>query len=210
MKQNISICWLRRDLRLADNAALYHALKSDYPVLLLFIFDKHILSRLADKKDARVTFIHQTIASLNIEAGKYGSYIEARYGTPELVWTSILSTYNVKAVFANHDYEPYARERDDALTEYLAAENIRFNIYKDQVIFEKQEIIKADGSPYTVFSPYFRQWQQKLNAFYVKPYPVKNTCISSFRKKEPAYLHLKKWVFKGLPKSFLLKVSGAN
>lgn len=172
MKQNISICWLRRDLRLADNAALYHALKSKYPVLLLFIFDENILSKLADKQDARLTFIHQTLENLNLELQNFGSGIEIRYGRPEEVWPSILNDYAVKAVFANHDYEPYARERDDALTKYLAAADISFNTYKDQVIFEKEEVIKADGSPYTVFTPYFRQWQQKLNAFYIKPYPV--------------------------------------
>jgi len=173
MKQEISICWLRRDLRLKDNAALYHALKkSTHPVLLLFIFDKNILEKLTDPYDARITFIHRTIEELHTELKKYQSSLEIKYGTPEACWNEILRTYTVKSVFTNHDYEPYAKERDDALAEYLASENIGFTTFKDQVIFEKNEIIKADGSPYTVFTPYFRQWQQKLNEFYISQYPV--------------------------------------
>lgn len=172
MKQEISICWLRRDLRLTDNAALYHALKSDYPVLLLFIFDKHILSKLPSRQDARVTFIFDTLEQINTNLNQLGSSIWIKYGTPEEAWAEALSTYTVKEVYTNHDYEPSARERDDALAEYLASEAIIFKTFKDQVIFEKNEVIKSDGKPYTVFTPYFRQWQQKLDSFYLKPYPV--------------------------------------
>lgn len=172
MKQEISICWLRRDLRLQDNAALYHALKSPHPVLLLFIFDRNILDKLTNPDDARVTFIHQTIAKLHTELKGHQSSLAIKYGTPEACWNEILNEHTVRSVFANHDYEPYAKERDDALGEYLASENIVFKTFKDQVIFEKNEILKADGKPYTVFTPYFRQWQQKLNEFYISPYPV--------------------------------------
>lgn len=174
MKQEISICWLRRDLRLTDNAALYHALKSDYPVLLLFIFDKHILSKLPDPHDARVTFIFETLQELNTSLNKYGSSILIKYGTPEEAWAETLAAYTVKEVYTNHDYEPNAIERDEALAEYLASESIVFKTYKDQVIFEKSEVVKADGKPYTVFTPYFRQWQQKINEFYLKAYPIEN------------------------------------
>ena len=174
MKKQISICWLRRDLRLEDNAALYHALKDQYPVLLFFIFDKNILDKLVARDDARVTFIHQTLEKLNTKLEKFQSAIQIKYGKPEDCWSEILDQYDVKSVFINHDYEPYARERDDALAEYLASENIGFKSFKDQVIFEKNEITKADGKPYTVFTPYFRQWSQKLNEFYVKSYPVNN------------------------------------
>lgn len=172
MKQEISICWLRRDLRLTDNAALYHALKSGYPVLLLFIFDKHILSKLPNRNDARVTFIFDTLVQLDTNLNQLGSSILIKYSTAEEAWAETLSTYSVKEVYTNHDYEPYARERDDALAEYLASEGIIFKTFKDQVIFEKNEVIKSDGKPYTVFTPYFRQWQQKLNSFYLKDYPV--------------------------------------
>lgn len=172
MKKEISVCWFRRDLRLEDHAALYHALKGRYPVVPLFIFDQNILSRLSNKQDARLTFIHQTLETLNAKLNDLGSTFEFKYGTPEQAWAEILKAYDVKAVYVNHDYEPYARERDDALAEYLRSENIIFNTYKDQVIFEKNEITKADLKPYTVFTPYFRQWHQNLNPFYLKAYPV--------------------------------------
>lgn len=172
MKTAISICWLRRDLRLTDNAALYNALKGPHPVVLLFIFDRNILDKLGDKADARVTFIHQTLTNMNAALKKSGSSLLVRYGTPEKVWAEILEKYDVKSVYTNEDYEPYARERDDALAEFLASEHINFHTTKDQVVFAKNEVLKADGKPYTVFTPYFRQWQQKLKPFYFKAYPV--------------------------------------
>lgn len=183
MKQEISICWLRRDLRLHDNAALYHALKSPYPVLLLFIFDKNILDKLTNQHDARLTFIHQTIEELHTELKEYQSSLAIKYGKPEDCWNEMLSKYTVKSVFTNHDYEPYAKDRDDELAEYLASENIAFKTFKDQVIFDKNEILKADGKPYTVFTPYFRQWQQKLNDFYISPYPVNKYLGNLIRTK---------------------------
>ena len=172
MKKKVNVCWFRRDLRLEDNAALYYALRSEHPVLPLFIFDKKILSRLSNKVDPRITFIHQTLERLNQDLQKIGSNFEIKYGNPEEAWAEILDQYEVKTVYTNHDYEPYARERDDALAEYLRSENIPFKTFKDQVVFEKSEITKADGKPYTVFTPYFRQWQAKLNGFYSKAYPI--------------------------------------
>ena len=170
MKKTTSIFWFRRDLRLADNAALYYALKSGNPVLPLFIFDKNILDKLP-KDDARVTFIYQTIESLKKELQKTGSDLLVKYGSPEKVWPEILTEYQVTAVYTNHDYEPYARERDDNMAEFLTSEKIAFKTFKDQVIFEKDEILKADKTPYTVFTPFYKQWQAKLNAFYIKAYP---------------------------------------
>jgi deoxyribodipyrimidine photo-lyase len=172
MKQEVNICWLRRDLRLQDQAALYHALKSETPVLLLFIFDKNILDDLNDPADPRVTFIYRRLKELEKELQQKGSSLLIKYGTPELVWPELLKDYQINSVYTNHDYEPYAMERDDALAEYLRSEEISFHTYKDQVIFEKQEVLKPDGKPYTIFTPYFRQWKMKLNDFYVKPYPA--------------------------------------
>lgn len=172
MKQSISICWFRRDLRLEDNAALYHALKGPYPVLPLFIFDKNILDKLANKADARVTFIYNTIVDLHEKLAKHKSTILVKYDKPEIAWAEILKEYNVKAVYTNNDYETYAIKRDDALAEFLRSEEIAFNSFKDQVIFEKNEVTKADGKPYTVFTPYYNVWHKKLNDFYHKPYPT--------------------------------------
>ena len=172
MEKEISICWLRRDLRLEDNAALYHALNGPNPVLVLFIFDTTILDKLNARDDARVTFIYKVIEKLSTELKKHGSSILVLNDTPEKAWQEVLKTYKVKNVYANHDYEPYARERDDSLSEFLSSESITFKTFKDQVIFEKDEVVKADGKPYTVFTPYFRQWEKKLNDFYKKAYPV--------------------------------------
>jgi len=171
MKKAISIFWFRRDLRLTDNAGLYHALKSDHPVLPLFIFDKNILDKLPED-DARVTFIYQTIEDLKKALQKHGSDLLVKYGSPEKIWTEILADYEVAAVYTNHDYEPYARERDDNMAEFLTSEKIAFKTYKDQVIFEKNEILKADKTPYTVFTPFYKQWHAKLNSFYTKAYPT--------------------------------------
>jgi len=191
MKQAISIFWFRRDLRLTDNAGFYRALKSGHPVLPLFIFDKNILDKLPED-DARVTFIYQTIEDLKKELQKHGSDLLIKYGKPEKIWTEILAAYKVAAVYTNHDYEPYARERDDNMAEFLTSEKIAFRTYKDQVIFEKDEILKADKTPYTVFTPFYKQWHAKLNPFYTKAYPtqkyykqllpVKNLALPSLKE----------------------------
>lgn len=170
--QAISICWLRRDLRLEDHAALYHALKSGCPVLVVFIFDPNILDRLENKKDARVDFIHQQLVKINQQLIDKGSCLLVKFQTPQKAWQEIMGDFNVQAVYANHDYEPYARKRDQEIANLLKQNNIAFHTYKDQVIFEKDEVKKADGSPYTVFTPYYKQWQLKLNPFYLKPYPT--------------------------------------
>ena len=172
MKKTISIFWFRRDLRLEDNAALYHALKGEHPVLPLFIFDQNILDKLATD-DARITFIYQTVEGLKTILQKAGSDLLVRYGKPEQIWPEVLKDYDVAEVYTNHDYEPYARERDDNMAEFLRSENIEFKTFKDQVIFEKSEILKADKTPYTVFTPFYKQWHAKLNDFYLKPYPTK-------------------------------------
>jgi len=169
--EKIAIFWYRRDLRLHDNAGLYHALKGDLPVLPLFIFDKNILDALEDRQDRRVTFIHQQIQRLSEELKKLGSSILVKYGKPEEVWIEILQQYEVKAVYTNHDYEPYARERDAKISRLLSSRNIPFYTFKDQTIFEKDEILKDDGKPYTVFTPYSRKWKKQLNDFFLKSYP---------------------------------------
>ena len=170
--QQLSIFWFRRDLRLTDNAALYHALKGSTPVLPLFIFDTEILDQLTDKADARVNFIYQTIGALNLELQQHGSALLVKYGKTVQVWQQLLQQYNITAVYTNHDYEPYAHLRDSEIKNLLAQSNIPFYTYKDQVIFEKDEVVKDDGKPYTVFTPYKRKWYNKLRPFYLKPYPT--------------------------------------
>lgn len=172
-KGPVVIFWFRRDLRLEDNAGLYHALKSGIPVLPIFIFDPVILRKLENKNDRRVDFIHQALSSLQQELEQLGSSLRIICESPEKAYKKILDEYNVKAVYTNHDYEPYALERDGIAKKLLEKNNIPFHSYKDQVIFEKNEVLKDDGKPYTVFTPYSRKWKSKLTDFYVKPYPNK-------------------------------------
>ncbi|MBK7873631.1 MAG: deoxyribodipyrimidine photo-lyase [Saprospiraceae bacterium] len=185
---NISIFWFRRDLRLHDNAGLYHALKGNTPVLPLFIFDTNILDEIEDRSDARVSFIHCTISELHSELRALGSSILIQHGKPIDIWKALLQTYHIAAVYTSHDYEPYAIQRDAEVKALLATQNIPFHTYKDQVIFEKDEILKDDGKPYTVFTPYSRKWRAKLNekritttndqgqsiteSFYLESYPT--------------------------------------
>jgi deoxyribodipyrimidine photo-lyase len=171
-KQEISICWLRRDLRLYDQAALYHALRGRYPVLLFFIFDKNILQKLTDQADARVTFIHQSLTQLQVKLLGQGSSLLIKYNDPETAWEELLLEYEVKEVYTNHDYEPDARRRDENLVSLFKKRNISFFTFKDQVIFEKNEVVKPDGKPYTVFTPYYKTWLNKLNEFYSQSYAV--------------------------------------
>jgi deoxyribodipyrimidine photo-lyase len=168
----VNIFWFRRDLRLKDNAGLYHALRAESPVIPIFIFDKIILDQLENKSDARVNFIHQALSEIHQQLLLINSSLEIYYGEPLVIFKKIVSKYGVKKVFANNDYEPYAIERDQKVKELLQSGGVEFHSYKDQVIFEKNEITKDDGKPYTVFTPYSRKWKEKLNEFYIRPYPV--------------------------------------
>jgi len=172
IKAPISIFWFRRDLRLRDNAGLYYALKSDNPVLPVFIFDKEILDQLEDKDDARVTFIYKTIEELQKELHRHGSSLLVLYDKAEHAWAKLLKDYNISSVYTNHDYEPYVKTRDEVIGQLLNKHNIDFKTYKDQVIFEKDEVIKDDGKPYTVYTPYQRKWYRTLKPFHLKPYPT--------------------------------------
>lgn len=170
MQQEISVFWFRRDLRLHDNAGLYHALKSGLPVLPIFIFDRNILDKLEDKTDRRVEFIYNTLADIKKQLEAMGSSLLVYYGTPQQAWKHITQKYSVKKAFTNHDYEPYALQRDQQIGEFLQQKNCTFSTYKDQVIFEKDEVLKADGTPYTVYTPYSKVWKAKLTDFYLKSY----------------------------------------
>jgi len=190
----VGIFWFRRDLRLEDNAGFYHALRSENPILPLFIFDKNILNKLS-KDDARVTFIYRTIENLKKALQNHGSDLLVKYGMPEEVWPELLKDYDIKEVYTNHDYEPYARERDHNAAEFLISEKIIFKTFKDQVIFERGEILKADQTPYTVFTPFYKQWLAKLNDFYIKPYPTKKYFKNIFKTKPLSLPGLKEMGF---------------
>jgi len=161
-KSPVNIFWFRRDLRLADNKGLFHALKSGIPVLPIFIFDRDILDQLEDKDDRRVEFIHLALLEMHKRLAEVGSGMHIYQGRPLDVFAELLKTYNVKNVFTNHDYEPYAIRRDNAVKELLHASGASFHTFKDQVIFEQSEVVKDDGKPYTIFTPYSRKWKAAL------------------------------------------------
>ena len=168
----ISIFWFRRDLRLHDNAGLYHALKSENPVLPVFIFDKNILDKLEDKKDRRVEFIHNAVSEMQDELLKFGSSLLVKYGSPEEIFPALLNEYDVSEIYTNHDYETYAHDRDNAVKEFAMSEGVEFKTYKDHVIFEKNEVLSGAGTPYTVFTPYSRKWKEKASdTSYLESYP---------------------------------------
>ena len=160
-KQKINIFWFRRDLRISDNTALHKASVSGLPVLPVFIFDTHILNKLEKPRDLRVQFIHQTLVSLDEVFRKLGSGIHFSHASPGHTFKSLIDVYDIDTVFTNQDYEPYAIERDNSIADLLSQQGINFQRFKDQVIFEKLEVTKDDGSPYTVFTPYSRKWKIK-------------------------------------------------
>lgn len=181
---SITIFWFRRDLRLDDNAALYHALKENTNVLPLFIFDTDILNKLEDKSDARVHFIHIQLSILHQQLKAHGSSLLVRSGKPLDVFDALMHQYTVKAIYTNHDYEPYAIQRDNSVAAHLQSKGISFHTYKDQVIFEKDEVTKDDLKPYTVFTPYMKKWKSKLTANHLRPYPTLNYS-NNFLQTEP-------------------------
>jgi len=170
--QSINIFWFRRDLRLADNTGLYQALKAGLPVVPIFIYDKNILDKLEDKADKRVQFIQDAINEMQQQLAVVGSSLEVYYGKPNEVFEMLLNKYSITAVYTNHDYEPYAIERDGQLKYWLAEKGVQFNTFKDHVLLEKTEVVKDDGKPYTVFTPYSRKWKATLTEDNLKAYPT--------------------------------------
>lgn len=159
-RDTVSIFWFRRDLRLDDNVGFYNALNADHPVLPIFIFDREILDKLPED-DARVSFIYETLQKMRDEMQEeHDSSLAMFYGKPEDIFSQLLEDYEVAAVYTNRDYEPYAKERDQAIAELLEKEDIPFHSFKDQVIFEKDEVVKSDGDPYVVYTPYKNKWKE--------------------------------------------------
>ncbi|MDD2792976.1 MAG: deoxyribodipyrimidine photo-lyase [Sediminibacterium sp.] len=167
----INIMWFRRDLRLEDNAALYHALRAGLPVLPIFIFDRNILDQLENKADRRVEFIHAALEEMQSALAKMGASLLVEHGIPNTVFASLVQRYEIDTVFTNHDDEPAAIERDAAVAALLTQHHIGFHTFKDQVIFERNEVVKDDGKPYTVFTPYSRKWKAKLRDSDLDAYP---------------------------------------
>jgi deoxyribodipyrimidine photo-lyase len=164
MTQKLTIFWFRRDLRLDDNNGLFHALTAKNPVLPIFIFDTEILDKLP-KNDARVTFILENLQQISAELQqKFQSNIAIYHGNPIAIFEKITTDFDIDSVFTNHDYEPYATKRDEEIAFFLLQKNIQFQTFKDQVFFEKNEIVKKDGNPYVVYTPFMRSWKEKFKS----------------------------------------------
>lgn len=157
----VAVFWFRRDLRLEDNVGLFNGLTSDRPVLPLFIFDQEILSSLP-KDDPRVGFIHESLGSIHKKLSSVGSALLVKNGSPKEIWTELLKEFEIEAVYTNHDYEPYAIHRDAEIGKLLEAKGVEFHTFKDQVIFEKSDVLKDDGKPYTVYTPFKNKWLSKV------------------------------------------------
>jgi deoxyribodipyrimidine photo-lyase len=165
---NTTLFWFRRDLRVDDNAGLYRALKLHKNVLPIFIFDTVIVEQLDDPYDRRVDFIYESILTLKQELEDSGSSLMVLYGDPVKLFRKLTPA----RVFTNHDYEPYATTRDEKVKKILETKGCSFFSYKDQVIFEKSEVVKDNEEPYSIFTPYSRKWKAKLNSFYQRSYPT--------------------------------------
>ncbi len=170
MKNKISLFWFRRDLRIEDNVGLYHALQSEHAVLPIFIFDTDILNKLESKHDRRVDYIHQALSAINKQLEAFNSALKTYYGKPFEVFKTLLEEYDIQSVFCNRDYEPDAIKRDADIFYYLQEKNIPFKAYKDQVIFDKKDILKKDETPYVVYTPYARKWKEELTINDYKTY----------------------------------------
>ncbi len=180
--KEIAIVWFRRDLRLHDQAALFHALQtSPHPVLILFVFDTNILNDLVDKDDKRVTFIYQTLEELRMTLQKHNSDLLVRYGEPLQVWSELSKSYKIAQVYFNRDYEPYAKKRDEAVVRFLEGKGVKVFHFKDHLIFESDEVVREDGSPYVVFTPFKKKWLQRLE---VESIPHRGGKLATFRTEE--------------------------
>ncbi len=181
MTQKIAIHWFRRDLRLEDNTALNAALESPYPVLPLFIFDAQIIEEL-ESDDARISFIHKQLKRINTQLCEhFESGLIVEHGNPLNLWHKLIERYNIAEVYFNRDYEPYALERDNNISDFLQQKGIGVHSFKDHVVFEAHEILKKDASPYTVYTPYKKQWLNKFSqtkltvSSVIKPHFIKHT-----------------------------------
>lgn len=182
-KNKINLFWFRRDLRLQDNHGLFHALQQDQKVLPVFIFDKEILDKLENKSDKRVDYFHQALKEIHEELKKHKSGITVFHEKPLDAFKKLTKEYEIDTVFCNTDYEPQAIKRDHDIEDFLKEHHINFKSFKDQVIFEKEEVMKNDGTPYTVYTPYSKKWKELLKKNKIESF---KTDFSQFLSYEPS------------------------
>ena len=165
--EEVNVFWFRRDLRVDDNHGLFRALNAGLHVVPVFIFDPAILARFPDPNDARMTFIHRCLMELDREFRKFNSSLQVYVSSPEVVFGQLAAKYPIQGVFTNTDYEPAAILRDQKVAKILQNKGIEFHSFKDQVLFHQNEVVKANGMPYTIFTPYSKKWKEKLASYLV-------------------------------------------
>ena len=178
-KDEISIFWFRRDLCLQDNIGLFYALKSRFKVLPIFIFDKDILEELP-KNDSRVSFIYDSLNQIHLELLKINCSLLVKKGTVIEVWKELLTEYNIKQVFFNKDYESYAIKRDERVSKLLQSKGMEVSAYKNDVIFEENDVLKDDGLPYTVYTPYKNKWLRILEPKHFQSVTIDKELFGNF------------------------------
>lgn len=186
-KPLISVCWLRRDLRLHDNAALFYALQSGFPVLPVFVFDEAILSQLDDKADKRVDLIYQMLENIQQKLEDRGGSLRILHGSVKQAFETLTNEFSVQKVFCNRDYEPYTLQRDAEIKDFLNSKGTEFVTFKDQVIFEWNEVLKPDGTPYTVFTPFSKIWKKHLTEKGISNYPSE-TLLANIYTSDKNYI----------------------
>ena len=198
MKATVSLFWFRRDLRLHDNHGLFEALQANEAVLPVFIFDPAILESLP-KNDARVEFIHHKLTEINASLQTHGSGVAVYHGSPQAILDEITNEFDVNAVYYNHDYEPYALERDADISKLLESKSIPFKSYKDQVIFEKNQITKDDGLPYKVYTPFSKKWLAAFNSEDCRVFDSENLLDHTHKSKSLNWVDLNAMGFEPNP-----------
>ena len=189
METAINIFWFRRDLRLDDNCGLFNALSSDKKVLPIFIFDEDILNKLP-KDDSRVSFLHQELENIQEQLLKINSSISVFHGKPVEIFKDLSEKYSIDTVFANHDYEPYAIKRDLEIKDFLESKNSNFKTFKDQVIFERAEIVKKDGTAYKVYTPYSKKWIEAFQLERIQFFPSEEKLENLIKNETHQFLSL--------------------
>ena len=198
MKKTVSLFWFRRDLRVHDNHGLYEALKHNTDVLPIFIFDTSILDALP-KNDARVEFIHEQLKTIHTTLQVHSSGLSVYYGSPETIFDQLTNEYEVKTVYCNRDYEPYALSRDKSILDLLASKSIGFETFKDHVIFEQNEITKDDGLPYKVYTPFSKKWLAAFNSDHYSTFNSEELLGNTYQSKSFPWVDLETMGFETNP-----------
>lgn len=207
--KTINIFWFRRDLRLNDNNGLFNALKNGN-IIPIFIFDPKIIDKLDDKKDRRINFIFNELILINNQLKQYSSHINIFYDEPINVFKHLSKIYAINKVFYNHDYEPYALKRDHEITAYLKSQNIEVHSFKDQVIFERNEVLKKDLKPYTIFTPYAKQWKEHCTIDTTEPYPSEKLLNNLYKDSKSSNFSLEQIGFEKVNYSYPSKTININ